>query len=276
MIPKDFSVTFLGTSAASVSPHVSTSACLVRAGDTVLMVDAGIGALRQLYRAGVDPGEIDAVLVSHWHWDHTGGLPALVKARKMARPLIIYGPHPHLLSRIYLSVLCPSIFAGFVTVNAGSSMDFKDIRAETIATVHEVASVGWILAEQPGGRRKIVISGDTRPVESIVAAARGADLLIHEATFLDRHAEWAVLSGHSRASDAARLALKAGAGALALTHLPARYTAEEIRAEAGAIFPGVLLASPLETMAIDTAAGEDHKQGSGWAKIRLIVPPSQP
>ena len=205
MIPKDFSVTFLGTSAASVSPHVSTSACLVRAGDTVLMVDAGIGALRQLYRAGVDPGEIDAVLVSHWHWDHTGGLPALVMARKRAKPLIIYGPHPHLLSRIYLTVLCPYIFADFVTVNAGSSIDFKDIRAETIATVHEVASVGWILAEQPGGRRKIVISGDTRPVESIVAAARGADLA---------HVPLTTLVGSERRYAGAGLAIGAAACAV--------------------------------------------------------------
>ena len=274
MIPKDFSITFLGTSAASISPHVSTSACLVRAGDTVLMVDAGIGALRQLHMAGVDPGEIDAVLINHWHWDHTGGLPALVKARKMSKPLTIYGPHPHLLSRIYLSVLCPSIFADFVPVNPGCSIDFRDVRAETIATVHEIASVGWSLAEQPGGRRRIVISGDTRPTESVVSAARGADLLIHEATFLDRHAAWAVLSGHSRASDAARLAVKAGAGGLALTHLPARYTTEEISAEARAIFPGALIPSLLETISIVTVTDEAFKHGYGWAKLRVTTPPS--
>jgi ribonuclease Z len=270
----DFDITFLGTSAASVSPHVSTSACLVRAGDTVLMVDAGIGALRQLRRAGVDPDEIDAVLVTHWHWDHTGGLLALVKARQRSKPLPIYGPHLHLLSRIYLGVFCPSIFAAFVTVNAGSSIDFRDVRAETIATVHEIASVGWSLAEQPPGQRKIVISGDTRPAESIVSAARGADLLIHEATFLDRHAVWAVLSGHSRASDAAGIAVKAGVGALALTHLPSRYSIEDIRAEASVIFPGVLIPSPLETISIETVTVGADKQGCGWAKLRATTPPA--
>jgi ribonuclease Z len=88
--------------------------------------------------------------------------------------------------------------------------------------------------ERPG--RRIVFSGDTAPCAMLVAAAEGADLLVHEATFAESERERAAETGHSTARQAAETARDAGVRLLALTHLSTRYTGGEIRDEARAVF----------------------------------------
>ena len=88
---------------------------------------------------------------------------------------------------------------------------------------------------RPG--RKLVISGDTAPAPEVLEAARGADLLIHEATFADEERDRARETAHSTATEAAGVAKAAEVTMLALTHLSSRYAAAMIQREAREIFP---------------------------------------
>jgi ribonuclease Z len=89
-------------------------------------------------------------------------------------------------------------------------------------------------AARPG--RRIVISGDTAPCQTVEVYAHEADLLVHEATFLEAELARARETGHSTARQAAEVARDAGVRLLALVHLSTRYFPREVRGEAQAAF----------------------------------------
>jgi ribonuclease Z len=100
------------------------------------------------------------------------------------------------------------------------------------------------LVGPPRPGRTVVVTGDCGPAEATVEMSRGADLLVHEATFADEELARAEETGHSTARQAAEVAARAGVGQLALTHLSARYSrdASELEREARAVFPNTVIA----------------------------------
>ena len=104
----------------------------------------------------------------------------------------------------------------------------------------------------------IVYCTDTVFSEAAVELARGADLLIHESTFAHEEADMAFQKQHSTSTMAAQTAAEAGVGQLVLTHLSPRYapgnavTADDLLAEAQAIFPNTVLAK--DFMRLDVKA----------------------
>ena len=89
--------------------------------------------------------------------------------------------------------------------------------------------------------RKIVLTGDTAPCDMTRLVAWEADLLVHEATFMEEDAERAAETRHSTALQAAELAAAAGVGMLALTHISPRYAGGQVRDEARAAFDNVIV-----------------------------------
>lgn len=110
-------------------------------------------------------------------------------------------------------------------------VDGRTIRAEDL--------VG---TPRPG--RTVVYAGDTRPWTGTVEMARGADVLVHEATFGKDEDERARHTGHSTALEAGRVAAEAGVGALYLTHISARYADDPrpLEDEARQVFPAAVVA----------------------------------
>jgi len=105
--------------------------------------------------------------------------------------------------------------------------------------------------DRPG--RKIVLSGDTAASESVLEAARGAEVLVHEATFMDEERERAQETDHSTALEAAEIARDAEVGLLALTHLSNRYFGPEIAREARTIFPDTVVPKDFDVIDVPLA-----------------------
>jgi ribonuclease Z len=104
-------------------------------------------------------------------------------------------------------------------------------RGETVGDVRPEQVVGPARAG-----RKIVLSGDTCPCETLALAADQATVLVHEATFADDELDRARVTQHSTASQAAELARAANVHMLALTHISTRYAGKELRAQARTLF----------------------------------------
>jgi ribonuclease Z len=99
-------------------------------------------------------------------------------------------------------------------------------------------------------RSKLVTVGDVETTEGLDSVVQGADMLVIEATFLQRDAATARDYGHLTAAEAATLAAASDVKRLVLTHISGRYPAEEILAEAQEIFGATHVANDLEHMAV--------------------------
>jgi ribonuclease Z len=145
----------------------------------------------------------------------------------------------------------PGAFDPAAAVGLGLAPGPEFGRLQRGETVNGVAPDQVLGPPRPG--RKLVISGDTVPCQSLSVAAHGADLLVHEATFAEEDRERAAETGHSTAAQAAALALEAEVGLLALTHLSTRHPAAVLRDEARAIFPATVLPRDFDSIEIPFA-----------------------
>ena len=183
-------VRFLGTGSASAPGGRSTSCLLVRDGTTTLLLDCGSAALPTITRV-IDPSTIDAVLVSHLHGDHFGGIPFLLMHQAYAgrrRPLAVAGP-AQLERRVHdvAVALFPDFYAQpapypveFIVYGQGER-DIAGARIAALPVTHLPGSDPHGLRVQIGGKL-IAYSGDAEWSDAIPALAAGADLFVCEST----------------------------------------------------------------------------------------------
>lgn len=122
-------------------------------------------------------------------------------------------------------------------------------RGEAISTPN-----GWVRPDDVMGEtrpgRKLVFTGDTRPCASVIQAAQGADLLVHDATFTGEAQERAEQTMHSTGAEAASVGKAADVKLLALTHTSFRHHPREVLAEARTIFDRVILPNDFDRLVL--------------------------
>lgn len=112
-------------------------------------------------------------------------------------------------------------------------------RGERVAGSDGPVEPGEVMGESRPGRT-VVITGDTAPCRATVDAARGAELLVHDASFSEEEAQRAADTGHSTVGQAAVVAREAEVKLLALVHISSRYHVGKVLEEAREVFEPTL------------------------------------
>jgi ribonuclease BN (tRNA processing enzyme) len=245
--PGSTRLVLLGT-AGGPTPKVARAAPAqaVVVGDRVYLIDCGDGVARQLALAELPLGNLRALFITHQHSDHNAGYGPLFLVGwtgGIAAPVDTYGPPPlEKMTRLLLeaydfdiklrmadegrAALAPLIRPHEIT--RGGEV-FSDDRVRVTAAMNDHPPIEHSFAYRfDTADRSIVISGDTNYSRNVVALARGADVLVHEALHrpfwerpdapatpeIRRH----IVASHTDAEDVGRLANEAGVKALVLTH----------------------------------------------------------
>ena len=237
----------LGTGGPNPDPLRQGPATAVTVGDRLFLFDAGSGVERQLRAAGLPISGPTALFITHLHSDHTLGLADLILTSwvmRRTRPFTIYGPRGtaamvrHLTEayaediRIRTDGLEHEVPGGWrVTVREirpGIVFDSGGVKVRAVPVPHGSWREAYAYrVDAPG--RSVLISGDTRPSDSIAAAAVGVDVLVHEVYPSTRSApesrpggdDWPAYlrSFHTSGEELGAIAVKAHPGLLVLTHV---------------------------------------------------------
>ncbi len=221
----------LGTGAALSDASRTTTMLALEGTDSVVVIDCGGDVIQRLLSAGIDLDLIELLLLSHEHADHVSGFPLFMEKLWLSgrrRPIQVRGP----------SSALDQARRAFATFNTSGweglpEIEWGPVPLEEEATVyegdewqitsspgtHSVPVAGFRIRHSPSGR-VVTYSADTEPAPAIERLARGADVLVHEAT--------GDFKGHSSAVQAAEVARAAGVRKLVLVHLPPEIDEEEI------------------------------------------------
>ncbi len=241
-------ITVLGTG-APLHPSRATTGLIVTAPDcSPLLIDTcgGFELARQLALVGFDRAKVRAVIVTHRHLDHSGGVQDLLLAHM---PLDIYAlrdAHEGIAAVSAASFPEWSLHPGVQRheVGAGTSYEIAGFLVDFFAAVHRVPTVAIRVSL---GAKVFAFSADTIATDDLVACARNSDLFLCDTLCAELDGKDAVesarLSMHLTAKEGAQIAEQAGAVALACTHIARFADPENISSEARSHFSGRVIVS---------------------------------
>ncbi len=218
-------ICFLGSGDAFGSGGRLQSCILIRTAGQNMLVDCGASALTGMVKFGVDPNEIDLIVISHLHGDHYGGIPFLINGSqlmfKRERPLGIIGP-PGLEKMLIRAADAlfpgswgrPTRFAITITeFEPDREVASGDVKITPFRNFHPQVDNSFALRITSGGKT-VAYSSDTEWTDSLLTAARDADIFIAEAYFYEKK-----VKGHMDYQTIAANFAKTGARRLVLTHM---------------------------------------------------------
>jgi ribonuclease BN (tRNA processing enzyme) len=216
-------ITILGSGTCVPSLRRSSPCILVNTGAMKMLLDTGPGSLHQMLKAGITINDIDLIVYSHFHVDHTAEMAPFIFASMYApesfrtRVLTIMGP-PGLkefyrcLTLAYGKWIIPEHFAINWIETGDGTCEFPSAIVKTLPTQHSGNSMATRIESASG--RAVVYSGDSEYCTNLVEISRNADLLILECSF----PEDMPCVGHLSPTLAGRVAREAQCRKLLLTH----------------------------------------------------------
>lgn len=237
-------LTVCGSAGTAIGPGRACSGYLLTAGDTRIMLDCGNGSLANLQlRCGVT--DLDAVVLSHCHPDHFADLYCLYYALRFhpdgTQTVPVHAPAGaeefivQLLggdSQHTFGDVCR-----FGVTAAGDKLEIGPFALEFHEANHPVEALATRIVV---GDKIVAYSGDSHVTPALVECARGADLFVCDATWLERQRP--LPDGvHMTGLEAGRLAAEAGVATLLLTHVFPSNDPADVAAEASRVFDGEIL-----------------------------------
>lgn len=215
-------LTMVGSGDAFGSGGRAHTCLRLDAGGATIVVDFGASSMVSWKKLGFSTDSIDAIVISHLHGDHFGGLPFLLLdcqfVARRRRPLVMLGPPGF---RARLDMALEAFFPGSsalhwtfpwqaVDIRPGEPAFVSGFRLDTFEVIHPAGAPSTAVRLE-GHDRVFAYSGDTAWTETLIEAARGADLFVVECYAgkgpTHAHLDWLTLSGKLAGFEARRIIL---------------------------------------------------------------------
>jgi ribonuclease Z len=244
----------LGSAASIADAHHANTHMAIKSDGGVILIDCVGSPVVRLAEAGFGLNDVEDLILTHFHPDHVSGVPLLLMNMWLSgrkKSLRIYGLH-HCLKRLEDMMgfyawenwpeFFPVAFHRLPETEAVTVLKDDRIWIQSSPVQHLVPTIGLRIESLDSGK-VVAYSCDTEPCASLVKLARGADVLLHEAS--------GTSVGHSSAFQAGQVASEAGVGELLLIHYDPQADPEVMLQRARSAFGGpVGLAQDLMRIAI--------------------------